>query len=148
MTALRSREDGELVVAGPVRLGGNAELLRTIREQVAVAQTAGEIIKDRMPPDSESWAFWIGSAFKPLGFATFFEVGLDRVWLDILYVAPGARRIGLGTKLINAVRGESGRRGCRRILFGTRPSNVAMVALAGRQGFDVDSLNYAQDVRH
>jgi len=147
MTALQCHGDRQLSVEGPAKLDGNKDLFLAILAQVEDAQVAGEITKDRLPPDSESWTVWIGSAFKPLAFATFYEVGLDRVWLDILYVSPGARRIGLATKLIDAVRRESYLRGCRRILFGTLPSNVAMVALAGRQGFDIDSLKYAQDLR-
>jgi GNAT superfamily N-acetyltransferase len=146
MTARRSQDDEQLTVEGPAKLDGNRDLFVAILAQVEDAQVAGEITKDRLPPDSESWAFWIGPAFKPPAFATFYEVGLDRVWLDILYVAPGARRIGLATKLIEAVRRESRARGCERILFGTLPSNVAMVALAGRQGFNVDSLNYSRDL--
>jgi ribosomal protein S18 acetylase RimI-like enzyme len=146
MTALVIPDCGQLAIEGPMKLDGNRDLFVAILVQVEGAQVADEITKDRLPPDSESWAFWAGPAFKPLGFATFYEVGLDRVWLDILYVSPGARRIGLATKLVEAVRGESRRHGCRRILFGTRPSNIAMVALAKRQGFEVESLNYAQDL--
>lgn len=59
----------------------------------------------------------------------------SRCELKRLYVVPEARRMGLGSKLIEAVVGKAERLGYREILLDTLPSMVAAIRLYEAAGF-------------
>jgi GNAT superfamily N-acetyltransferase len=56
-------------------------------------------------------------------------------WLEDLYVADHARRLGLGAALLEAAIGRAERRGCRRIELDTNERNEPALALYHRFGF-------------
>jgi ribosomal protein S18 acetylase RimI-like enzyme len=63
----------------------------------------------------------------------------DDCWLEDLYVAPTARRSGVGAALVEAALERARERGCRRIELDTSESNAAAIALYERYGFSTSS---------
>ena len=56
-------------------------------------------------------------------------------WLEDLYVAPEARREGLGRTLVEAVIDRARERGCRRVELDVNSENTAALALYRSLGF-------------
>ena len=54
--------------------------------------------------------------------------------VDDLYVAPSHRRRGVATALLDALRADAARRGCRALCAEVGASNAAAVALYTRAG--------------
>jgi len=80
-----------------------------------------------------------------LGFATFFHAGdVERVWLDLLWVAPEHRRKSAGTRLLAAVVAYGARHGLA-VEFGTLSSNSAMQGLATSVGLEPYVLRYRKE---
>ena len=111
-------------------------LLAATREQTQRAIERGEFVGRRGLPDGSECVVWAGLTTEPICFATFFEAEHGRVWLDLLYVRPGSRRQGYGTRLLDAVRMHcAAHGGFDEIHFGTRLENAAMRALAAKAGY-------------
>jgi GNAT superfamily N-acetyltransferase len=77
----------------------------------------------------------------PVGFATFYPVGNGRAWIDLVWVEASHRRLGLGRKLIEAVKVKAPELGLTRLEFGTAFENGAMRALGAGMGFSDRSIN-------
>ena len=56
-------------------------------------------------------------------------------WVEDVYVAPDARRAGLGDALISLAVERATARGCRRVELDTNEDNEAALALYHRHGF-------------
>jgi ribosomal protein S18 acetylase RimI-like enzyme len=66
-------------------------------------------------------------------------------WLEDLYVAPEARREGLGRTLVEAVADRARERGCRRVELDVSSENPAAMALYRSLGFDTGKTG-GQDI--
>jgi ribosomal protein S18 acetylase RimI-like enzyme len=66
-------------------------------------------------------------------------------WLEDLYVAPEARREGLGRTLVEAVIERARERGCRRVELDVSSENPAAMALYRSLGFDTGKTG-GQDI--
>jgi ribosomal protein S18 acetylase RimI-like enzyme len=66
-------------------------------------------------------------------------------WLEDLYVAPEARREGVGRKLVEAVVDRARKRGCRRVELDVSSENPAAMALYRSLGFDTGKTG-GQDI--
>ena len=66
-------------------------------------------------------------------------------WLEDLYVAPEARREGLGRTLVEAVIERARERGCRRVELDVNSENPAAIALYRSLGFDTGKTG-GQDI--
>ncbi|MBX3488888.1 GNAT family N-acetyltransferase [Parvibaculum sp.] len=116
--------NGGIRLANPV--GEIADLLAATRRGLAAAQKEGAITTLRADIDGGEACLYVGLASAPLAFATFYDAGLGRVWLDVLYVRPGFRRKGLGRALLAEVERQSAGSGFKHLLFGTAFDNRAM----------------------
>jgi GNAT superfamily N-acetyltransferase len=134
----------DLPIEGPAQLVEAPDVWASALRGIRAAQDAGNITRDRSDPDGEEWILWIGPRAAPLAFAIFYDVGLERTWLDFLYVAPPARRSGLATRLIERVSEKSKDLGFRRLLLGTAIGNAPMQALAGKLGFGQVAINFGK----
>jgi GNAT superfamily N-acetyltransferase len=117
---------------------------RHILQSIRAAQDAGDVPRDRSNPDGDEWVLWIGPPAAPLAFAIFYDVGRERMWLDILHVVPAARRQGLATRLIERAAEASKKLGSRRLLLGTVVLNTSMQALVAKLGFGQIAINYGR----
>lgn len=133
-------------VDGPVQLRLRPPLMRAVQVGLAAAQEEGAIPKDRADPEGDEWIVWIGPAASPLGFAVFYDVGRNRMWLDVLYVAPVARRCGFATRIVAHVAISSRVLGSRRLLLGTSVGNRPMDALAEKLGLELVSVIRGRDL--
>jgi ribosomal protein S18 acetylase RimI-like enzyme len=66
-------------------------------------------------------------------------------WLEDLYVAPEARREGVGRALVEAVIERATARGCRRVELDVNSENPAAMALYHSLGFDTGKTG-GQDI--
>jgi GNAT superfamily N-acetyltransferase len=66
-------------------------------------------------------------------------------WLEDLYVAPEARREGVGRTLVEAVADRARERGCRRVELDVNSENPAAMALSRSLGFDTGKTG-GQDI--
>jgi ribosomal protein S18 acetylase RimI-like enzyme len=66
-------------------------------------------------------------------------------WLEDLYVAPEARREGVGRTLVEAVAARARERGCRRVELDVNSENPAAMALYRSLGFDTGKTG-GQDI--
>jgi GNAT superfamily N-acetyltransferase len=123
---------------------GEGPLLDALRRGLAAAQEEGAITKLRADPTGGEACIYAGLATAPLGFATFYDAGLGRVWLDILYVRPGFRRAGLGRALLAEVERHAAAADFKHLLFGTAFDNSAMRALveSAHRGIAPEAVDY------
>lgn len=71
------------------------------------------------------------------------SVSMKRIWiLNDLYVAPGARRLGIGRRLMDAARDLARRTGAIRLELTTERSNITAQALYERCGYARDDVFY------
>lgn len=125
-------------------LGQDACLLAAVRERFAQAVAEGAITRFREPPTGEESIVWISDGAALHGFATYFDVGHGRLWLDVLWVWPERRRQGIGGRLLDAVVARAG--GFEQVMFGTLAGNGAMQGLAASRGFQIEGHFYARAV--
>lgn len=94
------------------------------------AQEAQDIPR-RAPPDGDSQAVFAltGPENRIGGFATFYEVNERRLWLDILWVEPEYRRLGVGSWLLRRVAETAKAQRLKAVALGHVENNTAMVAL-------------------
>jgi len=111
---------------------GEGPLLDAIRQGFAEAQDAGLITKLREDPTGTEACVYVGSKDSPEGFATFFDAGLGRVWLDVLFVRRECRRKGIGRALLAEVARRSAGAGFKHLLFGVDADNWLMRDLVER----------------
>lgn len=126
------------------RFGDDAALLAAVHEGFAQAVAEGAITRFREPPTGEESIVWIGLSGPLEGFATYFDVGHGRLWLDILWVHPERRRQGIGSRLLDAVVARAG--GFEQLMLGTTVRNGPMRAMAEARGFEIEGLYYARSV--
>lgn len=145
---------------GPVRLFSNPQVYSAVMSAYRASQSAGDFPMDRddptgeervvwatLPEEKHDWSGRVISTETVVGFATFYEVSNDRMWLDLLFVAPEHRRRGLARELLLLVRDASIRWGSLRLLFGTGLANLPMNRFADRIGFTEESVTYAMPLR-
>jgi ribosomal protein S18 acetylase RimI-like enzyme len=87
-----------------------------------------------------AWAEWVGTTFAAIdGERWIAMVAARRLgecdWLEALWVDPGARRTGLGLRLIDAVADWSRGHGTERLELSVTEGNAAARALYARAGF-------------
>jgi len=113
-----------------VEIGHLEGLLYHVLARYRAAQEAGELPgdADRKPPAADHAIVWCVDAHDIVGFATFYDVDLERLWLDVLWVDPRHRRRGIAKALLTAVRERSS--ASYRIMLGTDVDNAAMRRLA------------------
>jgi GNAT superfamily N-acetyltransferase len=80
-----------------------------------------------------------------IGFATFYHTDvIERVWLDLLWVAPEYRRKSVGTRLLAAVVAYGERHGLA-VEFGTLAGNTALQGLAESFGLRPYTVGYRKE---
>lgn len=122
-------------------------LLKSVRRGFKAAQAEGAITNLRATPTGDEACVYIGAPANPGGFATFYDVDHGRVWLDVLYVHPDFRRLGIATGLLALLETSCAAAGWRHILFGTSADNAPMRALIEKKrGLAVDSVEYRIDL--
>jgi ribosomal protein S18 acetylase RimI-like enzyme len=71
------------------------------------------------------------------------SVSMKRIWiLNDLYVATGARRLGIGRRLMDAARDHAARTGAIRLELTTEHNNTTAQALYERCGYVRDTVFY------
>lgn len=99
----------------------------------------------RHGPTEEEMVVLAADDFGPIGFATFYHVGdVERVWLDLLWVAPAHRRKSVGTRLLAAVVAYGGRHRLA-VEFGTLSGNTALRGLAESFGLQPHTIGYRKE---
>lgn len=110
-----------------------------------IGQAAGDFPAYRNGPTGEEMVALATDGEDLLGFATFYHAGEpERVWLDLLWVAPPHRHKSAGTRLLAAVVAYSERHGLA-LEFGTLSSNKAMQGLATSFGLEPYVLSYRKE---
>lgn len=116
-----------------------------VRAGFEAGKAAGDFPSYREGPTSEEMAVLAVDDFGPLGFATFYHTdSAERVWLDLLWVAPEHRRKSAGTRLLAAVMAYGERHGLA-VEFGTVAGNEAMQKLAESFGLQPYSIGYRKE---
>lgn len=71
------------------------------------------------------------------------SVSMKRIWiLNDLYVAPGARRLGVGRRLMDSARAHAAKTGAIRLELTTEHDNTTAQALYERCGYARDTVFY------
>jgi ribosomal protein S18 acetylase RimI-like enzyme len=71
------------------------------------------------------------------------SVSMKRIWiLNDLYVTPGARRLGVGRRLMDAAREHAAKTGAIRLELTTEHNNTTAQALYERCGYVRDTVFY------
>jgi len=116
---------------------------------------AAQLIEHQLPADPERVARGLDAAFRPGSPAWLFvaeqegravgvflanqivsvEKGGETLWIDELYVTPGARRTGVARAMLDSVANEARRRGLRALDLEVVPSQQAAFALYRSLGF-------------
>jgi ribosomal-protein-alanine acetyltransferase len=82
------------------------------------------------------------SAAEIVGFLTARAVTTE--WeIENIVIAPAYRKQGLGTRLMETLIQEAGRKGAEVLHLEVRPSNVSAIALYGRVGFRLSGVRKA-----
>lgn len=110
--------------------------MRYVTGSFQLGQAIGAFPRDRdAPTGGEHCVLGSTQWGVPVGFVTFYEVGHGRAWIDLVWVDAAHRRLGLGRKMMSAVRREATELGLIRLEFGTQLDNAAMRGLAASAGF-------------
>ncbi len=116
---------------------------------------AAQLIEHQLPADPERVARGLDAAFRPGSPAWLFvaeqegravgvflanqivsvEKGGETLWIEELYVTPGARRRGVARAMLDHVANEARRRGLRALDLEVVPSQQAAFALYRSLGF-------------
>jgi GNAT superfamily N-acetyltransferase len=129
------------------RIGADAQALTFIRDRTRQAQLDGNVDADRPPPGDDSQAaIAVAESGHWAGFATFYEVNDNRLWLDVLWVEKAWRRAGIAQRLLEAVRQAARERKLRSVLLGRFAGNTPMAALLERAGWPVDHVVHSRKV--
>jgi GNAT superfamily N-acetyltransferase len=127
-------------ILGPIPLGQDAFLRKSILGRLRAAQEIGEMPPRHEPPHDDSSVIWIGPAGNPFAFATFYEVYPKVAWLDLLHVHRDHRRYGYGSMLLQTF--EQILRAERFISasLGTATGNERLQRLAARLGWQAKGI--------
>src|ERR1035441_3581306 len=87
----------------------------------------------RPPPASASSVF--ATASGPRARSAGRRAAAEDCWLDDLYVAPQARRLGLGRALVQRTLARARERGCHRVELDTNEDNHSAIRLYRSLGF-------------
>jgi GNAT superfamily N-acetyltransferase len=110
--------------------------LAYIASSFVFGQAVGAFPLDRDgPTGGECCVLAVTQWQTPIGFATFYETGHGKAWLDLVWVEGAYRGKGLGKKLLASARREAAAMGLTRLEFGTQLNNAAMRGLAAGVGF-------------
>jgi len=116
---------------------------------------AAQLIEHQLPADPERVARGLDAAFRPGSPAWLFlgehdgravgvflanqivsvEKGGETLWIEELYVIPGARRTGVARAMLEHVANQARRRGLRAFDLEVVPSQLAAFALYRSLGF-------------
>lgn len=142
MTAIQSFGDFVVVFPG-TPLCGHPDVAKVVAEMFDAAQGAGFIPKDRSPLDDDSAFMWAADnkSGAIIGAAVFFDAGMDRVWLDFIYVNANRRHQGIARTVLGGLL-QLGTVGAKKVMFGTHLDNVAMRQFARAEGFRETSITY------
>lgn len=75
-----------------------------------------------------------------VGFATFYEINDNRLWVAQLWVDEDCRRQGIASELIERAFSVAHERILNAVLLGRAQHNIAMAALLEGAGFQVDHI--------
>jgi len=125
---------------------------RQFYKQSPDLEGARRFLTERLGRD-ESVVFGVIENGRAIGFAqlypSFSSVSMTFVWiLNDLFVVPEARRLGVATALLRAVREFAKTRGAGRLVLSTAVDNKSAQALYEREGWQIDSgfLQYTLEV--
>lgn len=117
-------------------------MLDLFNDHLARVQAAGEVTRDRKPfTGGEEYVCcrWADDAM--VAWAVFYQPeDYGKIWLDVIFVEPKFRRLGLGMSLLMKVMIAARERGLAGVSLGTGCDNSAMQALARQAGFASDHL--------
>ena len=84
---------------------------------------------------------------EPIGMAVVYQPeGQDMFWLDLLYVEPNWRGMGIGFGLVGQAIWLAGQRGFPAIEVGTMLFNKPMIKLAQKAGFGEATVYFRQEI--
>jgi GNAT superfamily N-acetyltransferase len=128
------------------RVDQDPSILALITDRLAVGVRMGvfQAGPDGLRPDSSAILAIDGD--KTVGFATFYEVEGDRLWVHLLWVDEDYRRQGIATDLLQQLEMVAAERGVRSVMLGCMPGNAAMAALLRHEGWPVDHVVYSKPV--
>jgi GNAT superfamily N-acetyltransferase len=117
-------------------LADDETALAYVASSFVFGQAVGAFPLDRDgPTGGECCVLAVTQWQTPIGFATFYETGHGKAWLDLVWVEGAYRGKGLGKKLLTAARREAAAMGLTRLEFGTQLDNAAMRGLAASVGY-------------
>lgn len=88
-----------------------------------------------------------GQAWRPVGMAVHYQPeGWTSLWLDLLYVEPDFRRLGVGRKLVTAVMQRADMLGLPKVELGAMLDNQPMQSLAFSFGFENTRVDFSRTV--
>lgn len=86
--------------------------------------------------DAQVQAFAFGNICSGL------ECGGDYFWLNELFVATAFRKTGLGSLLLDFIKGWSKENGCVYLALVTHPGNTSAIALYRENGMEIEQLQW------
>lgn len=126
----------------------DADRLRFASKMLKAAQDEGAIPPDRPGLVGSEECVFALSVRRYGGCAVFYQPeDHDFLWLDVLYVVPSLRRLGVGITMLEKVFVEARQRGLSGVRLGTQVSNTPMQALAAKAGWTAESLTFHRDAR-
>ncbi len=121
----------------------DSEIGRLVGAGFADGVTSGDFPAERVPPNGSEWCALLRLGNSIIGFATFFPYGMkDAMWLDLLWIAPSARRRGFGRFLVDAVFDKATGLGYRHLDLGTGWDHPARAMFGGTGRFTKTSVVY------
>lgn len=122
-------------------------LLAACRQLTKVAIAQGELLGRRGTVEDHSAIVWFGRANAPVAFATFFDGGHRRIWIDIVYVRREFRRRGCGRAMLAEIEARAkARGGFDELHFGTALENDVMRAVAAGTGFAERYIDLVKEI--
>lgn len=140
-------EQQEITIAPlPLSVARNLALVRAM---VDSGQREGTIPKDRHLVDPSEKCICAMDDGRFVGVAVFYDLDDWKcIFLDILYVRPTYRRLGIGSMLLSMVETSSPVGGEYPLIrFGTISSNEPMHAFAAKHGFAPYATFFTKDRR-
>ena len=70
------------------------------------------------------------------------ECGGDYLWLNELFVASAFRKAGLGSSMLDFIKGWAKEHGCVYMALVTHPRNTSAIALYRENGMEIEQLQW------
>ncbi len=135
--------DDPIVVLDLGRLGGQASDLRRYVEECYRRGVALGVFQERVDgpdDDAEILVAIDRRTGNRAGFATFYEIDDNRLWVGQLWVDEAWRRRGIALEILDRAIEVARARGFHAVLLGRAETNAPMLALLEGAGWTVDHV--------